>query len=217
MVSHTYLVDYTKEVARNTSFVHPCGDGFFLLLQNLAEQFIQVRMKGPGLRLSGRFMEEMDDLSIWNALLDTLSFDGVDFEHFYGIIGQENEDGAYSFPEIMILSHTILICPVHVKFAPFKPRMDKADGITEIKGVGQPMLVIGVVGDCFKGTNYDKIAKRASGGDNEAKAKIKILHDVGRLQHKLSTMAGALLKSCPTSIKLHLQLTLVGSGAFGGK
>jgi len=217
MVSFTDVNDYTKEIARNTSFVYPRGDGFHILLQNLDEQFVQVRTKGPGLRLSGRFMKEMDNLSIWKALLDTLSFDGIDFEHFYGIIGQENEDGAYSFAEIMILSHTILICPVRVKFAPFKPRMDKTDGIAEIQGAGEPMLVIGVVGDCVKGTNYDKIAKAASEGDSEAKAKVEILHDVGRLQQKLSTMAEALLKCCPASIKLHFQLTLVGSGAFGGK
>jgi len=117
----------------------------------------------------------------------------------------------------MIFSHTILVCPVHVKFAPFKPCMDKADGIAKIQGAGQPMLVIGVVGDCVKGTNYDRIAKAASEGDNKASAELKILHDVGRLQRKLSTMAEVLLRSCPPGINIHFQLTLVGSGAFGGK
>merc|ERR1712125_292195 len=80
-----------------------------------------------------------------------------------------------------------------------------------------PLLVVGLIGDCVKGKQWDDLNKKAELGDTEAESNRALLLNPQRLQQKMRSSVQAILCACRTSqCCLNIDATLVGSGAFGG-
>lgn len=206
------IEDKLSKMLRGERFVRRRGAGYHVMLgsEDMSSLFLRIRSGDVGARLkkvvgSGD-LSTMSNLDIWLGLLDTLQFDGVDFEHTYGLVDSAQSDvGIYSFPETIVLAHTLLLVPVVQRVAPLNPKLPIPD--CTFRKDGQPIVVVGMVGDCVKGSMFTHLQETSTADAAE-------LLSPRRLGRKIQCLLKALGKSEFTNISL--QATLPGSGAFGG-
>lgn len=234
------LVMFTENLAegvrRNRGFVFRRGEfGYHILFDEseMLQYFEMVRndlakgKAGKCLRnalSSGKISVDSPNKSIWDALMQSLKFSGIDFEHRYNILpsqggnaGQQSGIWDYSFAESIVLGHTLLVVPVMQHYGPLMPKLD-FNGPTEEFEHPQPLLAVGMIGDCVKGSFFNEITRRAEEGDKEAQMQKDVLLNPERLQQKMRALTRSLLQAglvCHVP-GLVLDATLVGSGAFGG-
>jgi len=233
------LVQFTQQIAqvaqRGNGLVFQRGDHGYHILFNESEMtpyFDAIRdnlAKGKtGAILqkalaTGTINADASNSQIWKALVQSLEFSGVDFEHLYQILPSKDGDADcksmwnFNFEESIVLSHTVLLVPVMQQYGPLAPKLD-LKGPTKKFEQPMPLLVVGMNGDCVKGKLWDAITKMAEEGDESAMKQRANLLDPGRLQQKMRGLARALLDVCRQSPDRGLQLdsVLVGAGAFGG-
>merc|ERR1719433_140122 len=109
-----------------------------------------------------------------------MNFSGIDFEHAYSILpskGVETEDELiwdYAFEETIVLGHTLLVVPVMQHYGPLTPKLD-LKGPTKKFEQAQPLLMVGMIGDCVKGKFFEQIKRKAEQGNELAKNQINSL------------------------------------------
>merc|ERR1711963_832920 len=127
-----------------------------------------------------------------------MDFNGIDFEHAYSILpskGAETEDRLvwdYTFEETIVLSHTLLVVPVMQHYGPLTPKLD-LKGPTKKLEHAQPLLAVGMIGDCVKGKLFEQINQMAEQGDKLAMNRMDTLLNPERLQQKMRGLVRALL------------------------
>jgi hypothetical protein len=160
------------------------------------------------------------DEDMWKALVASLKMDGTDFENLYA---QESDEWKYGFNETIILSHTILLWAALQKYGPISPKMD-ASTVKEFP-VPEPILVVGMVGDCIKKTHFfDNLSEQErlemkSTRRLTQKFKALLLELISASASRFatkSTWEGGPMVPLPRKLSLHIDSVLVGSGAFGG-
>merc|ERR1719486_711364 len=172
--------------------------------------------------LKGELRANSSNRQIWGTLVRSLKFSGIDFEHLYRILpsqsaDEEGEAWRYNFEESILLGHTLLIAPVMQHYGPLSPKLDLSHGPTKKFEQAQPLLAVGMVGDCVKGKFFDDIKMMAEKGSEVAIRQRDTLLHPQRLQHKMRGLVRALLHVCrEVGRSLLLDATLVGAGAFGG-
>lgn len=244
MVDRAVAAEYGKMVAflakiaeiaqRGKAFVCPRGSyGCHILFNEdeMAKYFDMIRqtltMGSAGACLtsafaSGAITVESSNHKIWSTLTQSLKFSGMDFEHLYKILPSEleaPEEGMsrISFAESIVLSHTLLLAPVMQHYGPLAPKLDLS-GATKKFDIPQPLLAVGMIGDCVKGKLFNEIKEKADAGDEIAQGQRDTLLNPERLQQKMCALADALLRARQETEAsgLILDAVLVGSGAFGG-
>merc|ERR1711903_317323 len=96
--------------------------------------------------------------------------------------------------EILVIGHTLLLVPVMQHYGPLAPKLD-LKGPTKKFERAQPLLAVGMVGDCVKGAFFNEIHESAVKGDEMAiKQRDTFLHPK-RLQQKMCGLVRALLDS----------------------
>jgi len=230
-----FVKQVIKNVRKNNGFVSARGLHGYHILFNRSEMslfFDRIRdglangQAGHCLTMSlasGMISADSSDHQIWTALMHSMNFSGIDFEHTYGILpskGAELEEKFvwdYTFDETIVLSHTLLVVPVMQHYGPLTPKLD-LKGPTKKLEHAQPLLAVGMIGDCVKGKLFEQIKQMAEEGDELAKNQIDTLLNPERLQQKMRGLVRALLQAREESgtSGLHVDATLVGSGAFGG-
>lgn len=237
------LVVFASKVAevsqRGKGFV--CGrgtHGFHILFDEseMLPYFDMIRKdvpngkNGRSLRRSlqtGIITANSSNKQIWNALVRSSQFSGLDFEHRYKILPSAETDEVgpqssvslwdYSFAESVVLGHTILLVPVMQYYGPLMPKLD-LNGPTRKFEQAQPLLAVGMIGDCVKGQFFNDLKRKADEGDAMAQMQTATLLNPERLQQKIHALVrGLLLARDECGVPgLLLDATLVGSGAFGG-
>lgn len=184
----------------------------------------EVKPYFDAIHKSGKYPADFTNGNIWRKLIESLEFNGVDFEKLYKILpspGSGPEDAGtypYTFEESIVLSHTLLVAPVVQHYGPLTPKLDLTTSITKKFEKPQQVLAVGMIGDCLKGNFFNDLTKKKEDGDKEAEAKIKILQDPLRLCQKMHGLVRAILQVRGKfgSPALVMDAVLVGSGAFGG-
>jgi len=236
---YSALLTFVKKVVevaqRSNGFVSQRGSHGYHILFNESEMlpyFNAIRDSLVG-RQAGRCLmnalasgvinADSSNQQIWTALVQSLQFSGIDFEHLYRILpsgsGEVSEPGVweYTFEESIVLGHTLLLAPVMQHYGPLIPKLD-LKGPTQKFEKAQPLLAVGMVGDCVKGKFFDDIKQLAEQGNELAASQRDTLLNPERLQQKMRGLVRALLQTCRETgeFGLHLDAVLVGSGAFGG-
>mmetsp|Transcript_88353 Transcript_88353/g.156419 ORF Transcript_88353/g.156419 Transcript_88353/m.156419 type:complete len:521 (-) Transcript_88353:52-1614(-) len=231
-----FMHSVAESARRSQGFVSRRGEyGYHILFDEseMSQYFDMIRndlakgKAGACLRkalLSGAIRPDSSNKHIWNSLIQSLKFSGMDFEHRYNILPTQGGDMRqpsgiwdYSFAESIVLGHTLLVVPVMQHYGPLMPKLDLKGPIDEFEHP-QPLLAVGMVGDCVKGSFFDEIKRKAEEGDEEAQWQKDVLLNPERLQQKMRALTRSLLCArleCGIS-GLLLDATLVGSGAFGG-
>lgn len=220
-----------EAVAERAHFVHRRGRGYHLLFDEaeMLPYFDRIRAnlktETSGSLLAdavkaGKLSSASSNRLIWDTLLQSQKYNGIDFEHAYGIIpgstvNSRSTDYKYNFEETIVLSHTLLLVPVMQHYGPLTPKLD-LKGPTSKFEQAQPLLVAGMIGDCVKGSFFDDISKKADDGCEVAIEQRKTLLHPKRLQQKIRGLVRGLLQARPADSILRVDATLVGSGAFGG-
>jgi len=222
-------------VKRNNGFVSSRGPHGYHILFNSSEMglyFHRIRdalAEGQAGQCLTMLLEQRklsvnsNNHQIWTALIHSMNFSGIDFEHTYGILpskGAEIEDKLvwdYTFEETIVLSHTLLVVPVMQHYGPLTPKLDLKSPTKKFEHA-QPLLAVGMIGDCVKGKFFEQIKQMAEQGNELAKDQIISLLNPERLQQKMRGLVRALLHAREEfgTFGLHVDATLVGSGAFGG-
>jgi len=226
----------TEVAQRSNGFVSQRGSHGYHILFNeteMAPYFNEIRnrlARGQAGRClmnalaSGVINADSSNHQIWCVLVQSLQFSGIDFEHLYKILPSEpGEEVAptgvweYVFEESIVLGHSLLVVPVMQQYGPLVPKLD-LKGPTQKFEKAQPLLAVGMVGDCVKGTFFDDIKQQAEKGDEVARQQRDALLNPERLQQKMRGLVRALLLACRESGECGLMVdaVLVGSGAFGG-
>lgn len=221
----------TEAAAKHAQFVHARGDGYHILFDEteMSAYFDAIRRhlenKTSGAILAnaveiGKLHSAPTNRQIWITLLQSQQFSGIDFEHAYGIIPDSHARAhscgdKYNFEEAIVLSHTLLLVPVMQHYGPLTPKLDLKGPTREFEQP-QPLLVVGMIGDCVKGPFFDDINKRADEGCDIAIEQRRTLLHPRRLQQKLRGLVRGLSQARPADCILRIDATLVGSGAFGG-
>jgi len=170
----------------------------------------------------GKYYADWAPYQIWFALMGSLEFDGTDFEHAYGMLPPITNDKEstsawdYTFDETIVIGHTLLLAPVMQHYGPLMPKLD----LKSIKKFEQacPLLVVGMIGDCVRGSLFEEIQRGAERGDEVAQRRLATLRSPLRLQRKMHGLLSVLLRArerCGMP-GLLVDATLVGAGAFGG-
>jgi len=109
------------------------------------------------------------------------------------------------------------LCPVMQHYGPLIPKLDLKSPFSKFEQA-QPLLAVGMIGDCVKGQFFNEIKQLAESGDVVAQQQRDTLLNPERLQQKMSGLVGALSLACRESsgAGLLVDAVLVGSGAFGG-
>merc|ERR1712137_170264 len=111
------------------NFTYQRHDAYHVLVNplDMESYFVRIKNGEVGTRLNARTRgkeRNYDNRELWKFLVTDLRFDGMDFEHAYGLIGgTEAETNIYSFPESIILSHTLIFAPVLQHVTPLKPSL----------------------------------------------------------------------------------------------
>ena len=196
--------------------------------------FDAIRAQGPGSRLSGvlRRMRNVDaalamlrwpmqigdgaladDVRLWKLLMQTIKLGDKDFEHQFGIVGDGQATAAdaaaaalkeYTFPEIMLLTRSILFVPVLQHAEPMSPGM-WAENQKDVVGGPRPLLSVGLVAGCVKGPVWNHLA------ENHPELALQ-LADTNHVGRQLAQILQAILFSGLDNWALFS--TLPGSGAF---
>eukprot|EP00930_Biecheleria_cincta_P034314 TRINITY_DN2372_c0_g1_i1.p1 TRINITY_DN2372_c0_g1~~TRINITY_DN2372_c0_g1_i1.p1 ORF type:complete len:509 (-),score=79.55 TRINITY_DN2372_c0_g1_i1:444-1943(-) len=220
-----------EAVAKHAQFVHPRGDGYHILFDEseMSPYFDAIRRNLEN-KISGAILAhavEMGNLhrassnqEIWTTLLESQKFNGIDFEHAYGIMPDAHARARscgdkYNFEETIVLSHTLLLVPVMQHYGPLTPKLNLSGPTKEFEQP-QPLLAVGMIGDCVKGPFFENISKRADAGCGVAIEQRETLTHPRRLQQKLRGLIRGLLRARPADCTLRIDATLVGTGAFGG-
>ena len=196
--------------------------------------FDAIRAQGPGSRLSGvlRRMRNVDaalamlrwpmqigdgaladDVRLWKLLMQTIKLGDKDFEHQFGIVGDGQATAAdaavaalkeYTFPEIMLLTRSVLFLPALQHVEAMSPGM-WADNLKDVEGGPRPMLSVGLVAGCVKGPVYKHLA------ENDPKLALE-LADTNHVGRQIAQILQAIFTSGLDNWVLFS--TLPGSGAF---
>lgn len=218
-----------EHVADHAEFVFARGQGYHVLVDEaeMLPYFDSIRTNlqqgASGAILAdavknGSLSSASTNHQIWRTLMQSQKFNGTDFEHTYKILPGGKDHPCcwgYNFEESIVLSHTLLLVPVMQHYGPLTPKLD-LKGPTRKFEQAQPLLVVGMIGDCVKGAFFDDICKKASDGWEAATKQRDTLLHPERLQQKFRGLVRALLRARPADCSLHFDATLVGSGAFGG-
>lgn len=216
-------------VERSDGFVYRRGFGFHVLFKKgemlpyFNEIREEIRLNGPGAALQPHKVTcESEDRHIWESLVKSLKFNGIDFEHMYKIVPSEREElmdtWNYTFAQNIVLSHTLLLVPVMQHYGPLMPKLDLKGPAKKLE-VPQPLLAVGLIGDCVKGPFFEEIMQKADKHDAVAMKQRDTLLDPKRLQQKLCGLVRALLEESSSHSPrcgLRVDAVLVGTGAFGG-
>jgi hypothetical protein len=235
------LSQFTHKVAKaaegNGGFVWKRKEGYHILFKaaEMEPYFKGIRagiMKGQAGAIIQRAVnskaipKDAENKQLWETLVSSLEFSGIDFEHHYSILpsttgtAEQRKQGTweYTFDESIVLSHSLLIVPVMQHYGPLTPKLDLLKGPTKKLDPPQPLLAVGMIGDCVKGKFFDEIKEKAEKGDQDAIRQRDTLLNPERLQQKMCGLVKSLLETCRLSSGrgLLVDAVLVGSGAFGG-
>ena len=184
--------------------------------------FQQIREAGAGSRLAdvlGRrtLAEVPSDVELWKLLLQSIRLGDADFEHQFGmILGSEHErpeEAAraalqkYTFPEIMLLTRSVLFIPALQHVEAMSPGM-WADVAEDVVGGARPILNVGLVAGCVKGPVYKYLAESHPQLAYE-------LADTNHVGRQMAQIVRAILFSGLNNWVLFS--TLPGSGAFADR
>ena len=183
--------------------------------------FDQIREYGAGSRLAGVLQtlniasaeDVADDVELWKLLLQSIKLGDADFEHQFGILGDEHATAAdaaaaalekYTFPEIMLLTRSVLFLPALQHVEAMTPGM-WADAAKDVEGGPRPILSVGLVAGCVKGPVWKHLAEN----DPELALELADTNHVGR---QIAQIVQAILFSGLDNWVVFS--TLPGSGAF---
>lgn len=207
-----------------TSAVHILFDAQGSLM---GEYFNQIKeelakyAKTEGGNLGTKLKQAMDSKQItarsenqviWEALIKSLEFSGVDFEHRYGLVagGNPSTEWEYAFAESIVLTQTVLLVVTQQSYGPLSQGLKAVPALP----APQPLLVVGMIGDCVKAQSsfYKTLTKPQQ----------EIVNSPIRLAHKMHAFTSSLLLAHQRSASyfpdgLSMDATVPGAGAFGGK
>merc|ERR1719282_1715531 len=100
-------------------------------------------------------------------------------------------------------------------YGPLTPKLD-LQSTTKKFEQPQPLLAVGMVGDCLKGKFFEDLQKKSKEGDKQAATQIDTLRNPTRLQQKMQALIRTCLQARTECGKpgLLVDAVLVGSGAF---
>lgn len=217
---------------QSKGFVRSCGEGFHILfnVKEVSKHFKGIRkclklgVVGRVLRKAvgkGLISEHSSNREIWDFLIESLQFNGVDFEHEYDILPGGSGVGSlwpYCFDETIVLSHTMLLAPVMQHYGPLVPTMNLGGGVAKFASPS-PLLAVAMIGDCVKGNFWQDIVQKANQGNLDAECQRHLLLNPERLQQKMRSLLAALIDARQRKgrgLPMRVDATLVGAGAFGG-